>query len=116
MRHARNFAVVALLALGVTALPGGGTAADVFGAFLFVVLTIGIGLVGGKMYLENRYTIASLPDSDRGLLYGALGVMVVTVAAGDKLFGSGPGTLLWLILVAGSIAALVAVWQRSRQY
>ena len=116
MRHARNFAIVALLALGVTALPGGGTAANVFGALLFVILTVGIGLVGGKAYLENRYTISSLPDGDRALAYGALGALVVTFAAGDKLFDSGPGTLLWVVLVAACIAALFVVWQRSRSY
>ncbi len=116
MNHVRNFCIVALLALAVTALPGGGTAANLFGALLLVILTAGIGLVGGKAYLENRYRIGGLPDTDRALLYGALGALVVIVAAKPKLFGSGPGTLLWIVLLAAAVAALVAVWQRSRQY
>ncbi len=116
MTHARNFGIVALLALGVWALPGGGGAADVFGALLFVVLTIGLGLFSGRTYRENRSAIYSLGDRYRTLLYGALGAMVLTVAAGNRLFDTGLGTLAWLALMAASVYALFLVWRHSREF
>ena len=48
MRAARNVGIVALLALGVWALPGGGTAANFFAALLFVLLTVGLGICLGS--------------------------------------------------------------------
>ncbi len=116
MTHVRNFGIVALLALGVWALPGGGTAAELFGAALFVVITVGIGLLGARFYMENRSDLYSLGDGWRLLLYGALGVIVLAMAATPKLFASGGGTVLWVALVAGSIYALYRVWRRSRTY
>src|SRR4051794_37877077 len=116
MKHVRNFGIVALLALGVWALPGGGTAADLFGAALFVILTIGIVWLASRFYLENRSELHSLGDGWRLLLYGALGVIVLTVAAGPRLFDTGIGTVVWIALIVGSIYALVRVWRHSRAY
>jgi hypothetical protein len=116
MTHARNFGIVALLALGVWALPGGNTAANLFGAMLFVVVTLGIGLLGARFYQENRGDIYSLGDGWRVLLYGALGVIVLDMAATPKLFDTGLGTGLWVLLLAASLYALYAVFRHSREY
>jgi len=116
MKHVRNFGIVALLALGVWALPGGGTAVDLFGAALFVIITIGIGWLAARFYLENRSEIHGIGDRWRLVLYGALGVIVLTMAAGPRLFDTGLGTVLWIALIAGSIYALVLVWRHSRAY
>jgi hypothetical protein len=116
VRNARNFGIVALLALGVYALPGGDTAANLFGAILFVVVTVGIGLLGARYYMENRSEIYGLGDRWRLLLYGALGVVVLDMAATPKLFDTGGGTALWVLLLAGSLYALYAVFRHSREY
>ena len=116
MKAARNFAIVALLALGVWALPGGGTAADFFGALLFVLLTVFLGLFAGRLYLEHRTELYALGDRYRGLMYGSLGVAVWTLAAGPRLFSSGPGTLLWFVLMGGASYALYLVYRHSREY
>jgi hypothetical protein len=116
VKHVRNFGIVALLALGVYALPGGDTAANLFGAALFVILTIGIGLLAARLYQERRIDLMSLGDTWRLLLYGALGVIVVALAASPRLFDTGLGTILWLALMAGSIFALVRVWRHTREY
>jgi hypothetical protein len=116
LQHIRNFGIVALLALGVWALPGGGTAADLFAAILFVVITIGIGLLAARFYLENRSEIYSLGDAWRLVLYGALGVIVLDMAASPKLFDTGLGTGLWVLLLGGSLYALYAVFRHSREY
>ncbi len=116
MKHVRNWGIVALLALGVYALPGGSTAADLFGATLFVIITIGIGLLSARFYRENRYEIHALGDTWRLVLYTALGVIVLVLAATPKLFDTGGGTALWLLLLAGAGYALYRVWRRAREY
>lgn len=116
VKHVRNFGIVALLAFGVYALPGGDTAADVFGAALFIILSVGIGLLGARLYMERRLDILSLGDSWRLLLYAAIGVIVVALAASPKLFDTGAGTVLWLALMAASVFALYRVWRHAREY
>ena len=116
MKAARNVAIIALLALGVWALPGGGTAADFVGALLFVLLTIGIGLFAARMYLEHRTTLYGLGDQYRGLLYAAIGVAIFALASGPKLFSTGAGTVVWFALIGGASYALYAVYRRAREY
>jgi hypothetical protein len=116
VNHVRNAVIVAVLAFGVYALPGGGTAANFFGALLFVLLTIGLGLFAGRLYLEHRIGIYGLGDRYRAMLYGAFGVAVWTLAAGPKLFASGGGTVLWFLLMGGAGYALYMVYRHSREY
>ena len=116
MKALRNAAIVALLALGVVALPGGGAAADFFAALLFVLITVFLVLFAGRMYMENRVAIYSLGDRYRGLLYGALGVVVLTLAAGPRLFETGIGTVVWLALIGGAAYAMYVVWRHQREY
>ena len=116
MKTARNVAIVALLALGVWALPGGGTAARFVGALLFVLLTVGLGLFAGRMYLEYRTSLYSLGDRYRGMLYGACGAAVFALASGPKLFDTGAGTIVWFALMGGASYALYTVWRHSREY
>jgi hypothetical protein len=115
VKAARNAAIVALLALGVWALPGGGTAADFFGALLFVLLTVGLVLFAGRMYLEHRTDIYALGDRYRAIMYVSLGVAVWTLAAG-RLFESGGGTVLWFALMGGAAYGLYATFRHSREY
>jgi hypothetical protein len=112
----RNAAIVALLALAVWALPGGGAAANFFGALLFVLITIFLVLFAGRMYLENRVAIYGLGDQYRALAYGALGIVVLTLAAGPRLFDTGVGTLVWFVLMGGAAYSLYLVWRHQREY
>jgi hypothetical protein len=116
VKHARNVAIILLIALGVWALPGGGTAADFFSALLFVLITVGLVLFAGRLYLENRVAIYSLGDRDRALLYGSAGVAVWTLAAGPKLFDTGIGTLVWFALMGAASYAVYTVWRHTREY
>ena len=116
MKHVRNFAIVAVLAFGVYALPGGDTAADLFGATLFVILTIGIGLLAARLYRERRFDIEALGDRWRLLLYGTLGAIVLALAATPELFDTGLGTVAWIAIMAACVYALVLVYRHSREY
>ena len=49
---------------------------------------------------ENQLTLATLDDSRRAIFYGAFGMIALLIAGTDKLFASGGGTLLWIVLLA----------------
>ncbi len=116
MKVLRNAAIVVVLALAVWALPGGGTAADFVAALLFVLITVGLVVFVGRLYLENRVEIYSLGDRYRAMLYGSAGVAVWTLAAGPRLFTTGLGTLVWFVLMGGASYAVYLVWRHQREY
>lgn len=116
MKHVRNFGIVVLLAAAVYALPGGGTAAQLVQAILYIIITVGIGLLGARAYAENRSSLYTLGDRWRLVLYAALGLIVLLMAGTTKMFDTGAGTLLWLVLLAAAVYALVAVFRHSREY
>ena len=116
MSAARSYAVVALVALGVVLVPGGGAGANTFGAALFVVLTVGLVLLAGRMYLENRVALDGLGDRHRALLYGGAALLVLALAAGPRLFETGLGSVLWVAMLGAAVYAFVLVVRHVRSY
>lgn len=102
-----------LLALGVALLPGGGNMAEAVLTALTMALLTGITWMIYTLSRENQLTLATLPDSRRAVLYGAVGMIVLLVAGSDKMFSSGGGTLLWIVLLAASVAAIWKVWMEA---
>ncbi|MCW3012002.1 MAG: hypothetical protein JWO90_2406 [Solirubrobacterales bacterium] len=113
---ARNALIVVALAAAVYAIPGGGDSADFVAALLGILITASFAFIGYRLYRENRVAFFSLGDRYRGMLYGAIGAIVFAMAARVRLFESGPGALLWVVLVAGAIYALVLVFRHHRSY
>ena len=67
MQTIRNVAIIAVLALGVAAVPGGGTAADtVLGVHVNLPLAA-IAFFAYRLYMQNQLTLATLRDSQRAL-------------------------------------------------
>lgn len=110
MKAARNVAIVMLLALVVAFLPGGGNAAETIITALTMALLTGVAWMVYVLSRENQMTLATLTDGSRALLYGAVAMILLLIAGTDKLFSSGGGTLLWILLLAASVAAIVRVW------
>lgn len=116
MRNARNVAIVMLLALGVAFLPGGSNAADT----VFTALALGF-LAGISWFLyvfsrQNQLTLATLDDRRRGLLYGAVGMLVLMIAGYDKLNDTGGGTFLLILMIGASVGAIWWVWSSANSY
>ncbi len=105
--------VVGIAAL-VWALPSAGSGADAIGAALSAAILAALVLIGVRVYRETRGRLELLDDRYRLMLYSALGVLVVAMAARPSLVDTGPGTLLFLLLLAMPVAMLVAVWQHWR--
>jgi hypothetical protein len=116
VRAARNLAIVMVLALGVAFLPGGGNFAEALLTALTMALLAGIAWMIYTFSRENQLTLSSLTDSRRALLYGAIGMVLLLIAGSDKLFETGGGTLLWIVLLAASIAAIWKVWMEANTY
>lgn len=110
MKVARNVAIIMLLALIVAFLPGGGNAAETIITALTMALLAGVAWMVYVLSRDNQLTLATLTDSRRAILYGAVAMIALLIAGTDKLFSSGGGTLLWILLLAASIAAIWRVW------
>jgi hypothetical protein len=113
VRVARNLAIIMGLALIVAFLPGGGNAAEALITALTMALLAGVAWMVYTLSRENQLTLATLSDSRRAILYGAVGMIVLLIAGTDKLFSSGGGTLIWILLLAASVAAIWRVWMEA---
>jgi hypothetical protein len=112
----RNIAIVLALAAVVYFVPGGGNAAALIGALLSTAILASFVILAARFYRDRRTDILGLPDRWRATMYGALGVIVVAMAARPRLIETGGGTILWLFAVAGSGYALYRVWRYYREY
>lgn len=112
----RNIAIIALVALAVVAIPGGGNAADTIIAAISLGFMAAIAFLGYRLYRENQFTLMSLTNQQRGLLYGAIGLIFATLVATDRLWNTGLGVLTWFALLAAAGFALFYVWSESRRY
>jgi O-antigen/teichoic acid export membrane protein len=115
MKAARNFAIVALIALGFAVLPGGDATLNVILALLTVAFFAAIALLGFRLYREHRFTIESLETTQRAVLYGSIGLAVLTFAASARLL-HGAGVLIWLALLGLASYGVFWVFQRYRSY
>jgi hypothetical protein len=109
----RNVLIIALLALAITVLPGGGNFTTGLLTALSLVFLAAIGFFVARIWTSTEFTRDVMTDRQRYVFYGALGVLALMVAGTDELFASGPGTLLWIAAVGGSIWALVATWREA---
>ncbi len=117
MRTARNVAIIALVAVPVAFLPGGGQAAQTVITALTMAFLASIGFAARELYRGNRLTVDTLPDDQRAVLLGSVGVLALMVAgAGPLLGGGGFGAVLWVTLVACAVIAIISVWSRAHTY
>jgi hypothetical protein len=116
VKNVRNVAIIMVLAFGVAFLPGGGNLADAVWTALTMGLLAGIAGMVYTLSRENQLTLATLSDKRRAILYGAIGMLALLIAGTDKLFSTGGGTLLWIVLLAASVAAIWKVWMEANTY
>jgi hypothetical protein len=116
MQAVRNVAIIALLALGVALIPGGGTAAETVLAALSMAFLAVIAFFVYRLYMQNQLTLSTLRDAQRAILYGAFGVIALMIAGADELLDSGAGTLVWIGLIALSALAIFRVWTEATSY
>ncbi len=115
-KNVRNVAIIFLLA----ALIYASHAADVAYGFITQLISLAflaaLAFVGSRLYREHRISLHSLGSRNRWLLYGAIGVVALTLSATNRLWATGLGTIAWLALLAGSAYAVYVVFRSAREY
>jgi drug/metabolite transporter (DMT)-like permease len=112
-----KFGVIALIALLLVVLPGGGNALDVLLTALTIVFFASIALLVARLYRQYRLDIETLERNVRLALYGSLAIVVLTFTGTDRLFNTGgAGVLLWFALLALASYGLFWAWTRYRRY
>jgi hypothetical protein len=106
-----KFGVVALVALALVVLPGGGNALDVVLTALTIVFFAAIALLVARLYRQYRLDLDTLDPNIRLALYGSLAIAVLTFTGTDRLFNAGGGGVLaWFaLLVLASYGLRVAL-------
>ena len=88
-------------------LPGGGNALDVVLTLLTMVFLAAIAFLGYRMYRQYRVDIETLEPNVRLVLYGSVGLAILTFVGTDRLFDSAgsrssPGLRCWRSARTGS--------------
>jgi hypothetical protein len=116
MRTLRNTAIVMALALVIAFAPAGGNFAET----ILTAITMGfLAALAWMLFVlsrQNQLTLAALTDARRAMLYAAVGMIALLIAGSDELFSSGGGTLVWIILLGASVAAIWRVWIDANTY
>jgi hypothetical protein len=112
MRMAINIAIVLLIALGFA---GGQATLDVILTLLTIAFFAAIALLGFRLFREHRFTIDSLEPVQRAVLYGSIGLAILTFTASPRLL-HGVGILVWLALIGLASYGVFWVFQRYRSY
>jgi len=112
----RNVLIVLGIAAAVVLLPGGENVTSAVVGALSAAFLAALGWFGVRVYRERRVELQSLEDGVRAILYGALGLALLTATATRDLWSTGPGTLVWFALVALVCAGLVTSWRAWRAY
>jgi hypothetical protein len=116
VRTARNVAIVMALALGVAFVPAGGNIVDAIFTALTMGFLAGIAWMLYTLSRQNQLTLATLSDRRRAIFYAAFGLIALLVAGADKLFSTGGGTLVWILLLGASVAAIWRIWVEANTY
>jgi tellurite resistance protein TehA-like permease len=117
VEFAWKLGVVALIALVLAVLPGGGNALNVVLTALTIVFFAAIALLVARLYRQYRLDIETLDSNVRLALYGSLAIAVLTFTGTDRLFNAGGGgVLLWFGLLAVASYGLFWAWTRYRRY
>lgn len=113
---ARNVTIIALLALLLAFVPGGGNLAEAILTALSLIFLAAIALLAGRFWQQSSLTRDVMSERQRRILYGSLGALALMIAGIDEMFRSGPGTAAWLAIVGVSVYLLIDTWRQAASY
>jgi hypothetical protein len=117
VQFAWKLAAVALVALAIVVLPGGGDALSVVLALLSIVFLAAIAFLGYRLYRQYHFDLDALEPNVRLALYGSIALAVLTVVGSNRLFDvGGVGIIAWFALLALCSYGLYWVWTQYRSY
>lgn len=113
---ARNVLIVLILAAIVDTIAAGQTAASVLSAAVTFAFLAAFVWIGMRLYREHSSELDALGTRRRAIAYSAGGVAVLVLSATSRMWSTSFGSVLWLVLLAGSGYALYAVYRSVKQY
>jgi uncharacterized protein involved in cysteine biosynthesis len=117
MQLAWKVGVIALVALALTTLPGGGAALNVALALLSIAFLAAIAFLGYRLYRQYQFDLDTLESNVRLALYGCIALAVLTIVGTSRLFNvGGAGIVVWFALLALCSYGLYWVWTQYRSY
>lgn len=116
MKHLRNGAIIVILALIVWLVPGGSTAGSTVSSLIWIAFAAGLLFFGYRIYMERRDTLFGLEERQRGILYASLALATVAIVGTGRMWDSGAGALVWLVMISLAGFGVYSVWQAYRQY
>jgi hypothetical protein len=111
----RNVAIIALLALAIAVLPGGGAAAETTLTALSMAFLAAIAFFIYRLYREQQMTMMTLSDGRRAILFGAVGAIALLIVGFEEFSWEG-GIVLWIALMAAAVGAIFLVWRDATTY
>jgi hypothetical protein len=116
MQTARNIAIIALLALAVAVVPGGGDAAETVLVAISMAFLAAIAFFAFNLYRSQQMTLMTIPDGRRALLFGSVGAIALLIVGFEEFDAFAGGILLWIALMAAAIAAIFLIWRDATSY
>lgn len=117
MSLAWKFGLIALVALLLTGLPGGDDALGFLLTALSLAFFTAIALLGYRLFRQFRMELEGLPDGNRAVLYGSVGLAFLTFCATGRLFDvGGGGVVIWLALLGACSYGVYWVWAQYRAF
>lgn len=113
MQTARNVAIILLLALVVDLVPGGGAAAETILVAISIAFLSVIAWFVYRIYREQEFTLSTLSDGRRAILFAAVGAILLLIAGFEEFDSFSGGILLWIALMGGAVAAIFLVWREA---
>lgn len=112
----RNVTIIALLALAITVLPGGGNLVEALLTALSLIFIAAIGLLAVRFWGQTAMTRDVMEERQRIVFYCALGAVALMIAGIDEMFASGAGTVAWLAIVGTAGYLLFTTWRQASSY
>ncbi len=110
-----KFGLIALVALVLSGLPGGDNALNVMLTALSLVFFTAIAFLGYRLFRQFRMELEGLPDANRAVLYGSIGLAFLAFCATSRLFDvGGGGVVIWLALLGACSYGVYWVWAQYR--
>ncbi|HWE33838.1 MAG TPA: hypothetical protein VG410_10160 [Solirubrobacteraceae bacterium] len=114
MKHARNIAIILLIAAAVDLLPGGGKAANTVLQAISLLFIGTLAWFASLMYRQHRVSLYALGDKRRAVLYASAGALLLVLSALYRVQGA--TAVLALVVAAVAIYAIFTIIWSARQY
>src|SRR4051794_37338438 len=82
----RNVSIIVAIAAVVYVVPGSGRATSTLEALLAIGFGVAFAYLGVRLYREHRVAIYSLGDRHRGMLYGAIALVLFAAEARGRMW------------------------------